>query len=1082
MNLRLIFCAFLLWPLAVSAQFQPAAQSNDWRMVSSEYFDVYYAKGNETSAELVAKFAEKARHEVLVLFDSRPKGRYSLVFMPSQVDLINSNLTLTEQENGPGLFHLQTQRGVVVHPGTTSGLYDQIKREVSGFLMAELAFGDRIGSSLQTQLLFNNALWFKQGLEEFVAEGWTFRDEMWVNSLTSQELLAYALEGEGELHRTIRKSIWYFIAHEYGEQKLSEIIYLVKVSNSIESGVVSVLGITLNTLTARWRDYIVTRAETQRQRRVDLSEWTDVTDIQLPAGFEVVSFAWNTQTEQIAAWLHKNGLFKLFIYGSDGPGWESTPLKMGLNTRESLGMDIHEIPLSWSADGEELVTVLFEPRGRKSLAYLDVSSGKVDDERLGSGLQSVYDLAWSHDGNSVAATILHDGQIDLFTTRAGEANFTAITNDAFDERDPAWSLDDSRIFFASNRDSTSLNGNRAPWLLTEALFDLYVVDRTADNELERITQTAFSDERKPMAVSSFQIKYLTDESGIWNLHRVNVFLKEQEAISNTDIGINAWSGDEENVLLSSPYNGRMHLYKVETSLLTAPSTPELTLLRLEYIAAFQQRMRKLKRQEELAALEEQPAPVETPVVEEPEPAEEEEVAAAEPEEASDEPVRYYIFDEEDQPYDIKRPERSETNTSPTQPRRWSTRTTTRKPQVAPDLAELELTGGDKATGGFAADYLNLGFTFDPLARFGMNLGIGMSDVLNRHKIDLSVQPFIANSFYNLKYSYLPGKIDWYGEANFQNRLFRHQTQLLTDSLLFRYNQARISGGMIFPFSSKTALDARVGLHLHNRIDQQVRRPELLDASDQTVHLGGRLVHKDVEYHQQYRKAGWEAWAGWDSYYSLQQRQFAFHTLSGEVRHYLPLYKQIILASKIGASFTFPNNVNQYYLGGVNDQLFLFALENTDETSVAANAVDTSLYSFQYQQFVTAVRGFRPITRDGSRYLSGNFEVRIPVSRMLRHGLNSNSLYSLELIPFFDVGAVWTEGNPFNQKKPTDTRIITSGNVTIRLQTLKSPFLMGFGSGLRMNILGYSLRGDLAWGIDDRSLTAPMIMISVGKNF
>ena len=1051
-------------------------------MVSSEYFDVYYAKGNQTSAELVAKFAEKARHEVLVLFDSRPQGRYSLVFFPSQIDLINSNLTLTERENGPGLFHLPTQRGAVVHPGTTAGLYDQIKREVSGFLMAELAFGDRIGTSLQTQLLFNNALWFNQGLREYVAEGWTFQDEMQVNSLNSEELLSYALEGEGELHRTIRKSIWYFIAHEYGDQKLSEIIYLVKVSNSIESGIVSVLGITLNTLTARWRDYIVTRAETQRQRRVNLSEWTDVTDIQLPVGFELVSFAWNTQTEQIAAWLHKNGLCRLFIYGVDGPGWESTPLKMGLNTRESLGMDLHELPLSWSANGDELVTVLFEPRGNISLVYLGVNDGRVEKRSLGSAYQSVYDLAWSHDGNSIAATILHEGQIDLFTTRAGEARFTPITNDAFDERDPAWSLDDTRIFFASNRDSTSLAGDRAPWLLTQALFDLYYVDISGNHQLMRITQTAFSDERKPMAVSSFQIKYLTDESGIWNLHRVNFFLKEQEAVSNTDIGVYAWSGDEETVLLASPYHGRLHLYKVETKLLTAPMTPELTLLRLEYIASFQQRMRKLKRQEELAALEQQAA--ELPVAEDPEPIaqEEEEVEVAEPEDPSGEPVRYYIFDEEDQPYDIKRPERSEENTSPTQPRRWSTRTTTRKPQVAPDLSNMDLIQSPKAPGGFAIDDLTLGFTFDPLARFGMNLGLGISDVLNRHHIDLLINPFIANSFYLLKYRYAAGRIDWYGEVNVHNRQFRHQTQLLADSLLFRYSQARLSGGLVFPFSSKTALDARVGVHLHNRVDQQVRRPELLDASDQTAHLGGRLMHKDVEYHQQYRISGWDAWAGWDSYYSLQQRQFAFHTLSGEVRHYLPLYKQIILASKVGASFTFPNSVNQYYLGGVNDQLFLFALENTNETSVSANAVDTSLYSFQYQQFVTAVRGFRPITRDGSRYLSGNFEIRIPVSRMIRHGLNSNSLYSLELIPFFDLGAVWTEGNPFNQKKPTDTRIITSGNITIRLQTLKSPFLMGFGSGARMNILGYSLRGDLAWGIDDQSLTAPMIMISVGKNF
>lgn len=1081
MYLRLIFCALIMLPLSLAAQYQTSAQPKNWQVVSSEHFDVYHQRADEVSAQLVAKLAEQARHEVLILFDVRPKARYSLVFMPSQVDLINSNLELVQPENGPGLFMLPAHRAVVVHPGTTSGLYDNIKKEVTGFLMSEFAYGNRIGSSLQTQLLFNNAPWFKDGLKEYVSEGWTFKDEMWINSLNSQELLSIALEGDGELHRTVRKSIWYFIAHEYGDQKLSEIVYLVKVSNSIESGIVSVLGITLNTLTARWRDYIETRAETQRQRRVDLSGWTDVTDIQLPQGYELVSFVWNTNTEQIAAWMQKEGQFRLFIYGSEGRSWETTPLKMGLQSMQTAGIDLHEIPLSWNSDGSKLVTSISGPRAEKQLVYYTVSNRDTDYEALGSGLQNIFDLAWSHDGKSVAATILREGQIDLFTTRAGEANFRAITNDAFDERDPAWSLDDTRIFFASNRDSAGLDDNRQPWLLTNALFDIYSVDRSDDNRLERITQTAFSDERKPMPISSFQIKYLTDESGIWNLHLMNIFLKEQEAITNTDLGVNAWSGDEESVLLSSPYSGKMHLFRVETELLTAPPTPELTLLRLEYIAAFQAQQRKLKREEEIAQAVAEPEPI-LPVESTPTPAEQEIAEETVVEIEEDEPVRYYIFDEEDQPYDIKRPERTETNTSPTQPRRWSTRTTTRKTQEAPNLDELDISGATVAKNSFAAEYLNLGFTFDPLARFGMDLGVGFSDILNHHKIDVSIQPFVANSFYNARYTYQPGRIDWYGEVGYINRQFRHQTQLLSDSLLFRYNQARIEGGMILPITSKTALNVKGGWHMLNRLDQQVRRSELLDASDQVAIIGARLAHRDVTYTEQYRIKGWEANLNWDSYYSLSQKQFAFHRLSGEARHYLPVYKQIVLASKIGASFTLPNEITQAYLGGVNDQLFLFALENTEQTSVAANAVDTSLYSFHYQQFVTAVRGFRPITRDGSRYLSGNFELRIPISRMMRHGLNSNSLYNLELIPFFDVGAVWTEGNPFSQKKPTDTRIITSGNVTIRLQTLKSPFLMGFGSGLRMNILGYSLRGDLAWGVDDQSLTAPMIMVSVGKNF
>ncbi len=1083
MQLRSLLISLMILPLVAVAQFQPRAQASNWQVVSSEHFDVYHQPVDETSAELVAKLAEKARYEVLMLFDVRPEGRYSLVYFSSPVDLVTSNLSLRIEESGPGLFRLPTNRGVIVHPGTTPGLYDEIKKEVTKFLMNEFAYGNRVGSSIQMQLLLHNAVWFRDGLKEYVSEGWTFRDEMWVNTLASTDLLDMAMEGEGELNRTVRKSIWYFIAHEYGEQKLSEIVYLVNISNSVESGIVSVLGITLNTLTTRWRDYIMTRADTQRNRRVDLSEWNDVMDIPFPGDMTLSTFAWHGPTGQIAAWFHQEGAFRLYIYHTADRNWEATGLQMGTRSAQASHISFRQLPLAWSPGGDELATVLHESKHRKYLVYLNTETGKVRDRSLRGSYQDILDLAWSHDKASLAATILHDGQIDLFTTRAGEADFNAVTNDVFDERDPAWSLDDQRIFFASNRDTSNLKQNRAPWELTESLFDIYAIDRSEGGKLERLTQTSFTNERNPMAISSFQIKYLTDESGIWNLHVMNIFLREQEAVTNIDIGIAAWSGDEESIVMAAPYGGKMKLYRVETDLLTAPPTPELTLLRLEYIAAFQARERKKRRAQEaeIAVRQREQALANAEQEEE---TREPEPEPQQAEEEEEEPVRYYIFDEEDQPYDIQRPSRTETNASnsPTQPRRWSTSTTNRRTQKVPDLADIDLSPASRAGSGFTADYLNLGFAYDPLAGVGLNLGLGFTDVLERHNLEVSVQPFINNSFYHLRYTYKPGRIDWYGEANFMSRQFRHQTQVVSDSLLFKYHRTRVSGGLIFPFSTRAALDLKVGYHNLNRFDQQVRRAELLDAKDHLLHAGATLTYQDVDYQENFRYGGYEGFVNWGSYYSVDQQQFAFHRITGEVSAYTPLYEKITLASRIGASFTFPNTVQQNYLGGVEDQLLLFALDNTELNSVAANSVDTSLHSFMYQQFITQVRGFRPVTRDGSRYLVGNFEVRIPISRLLRHGLNSNSLYNFEFIPFIDVGAVWTEGNPFNQKKPTDTRIITSGNVTIRLQTLKSPFLMGIGTGLRMNILSYSLRGDLAWGIDDQTLTNPMLMISVGKNF
>ncbi|MEM6804386.1 MAG: hypothetical protein AAF696_23505, partial [Bacteroidota bacterium] len=222
--------------------------------------------------------------------------------------------------------------------------------------------------------------------------------------------------------------------------------------------------------------------------------------------------------------------------------------------------------------------------------------------------------------------------------------------------------------------------------------------------------------------------------------------------------------------------------------------------------------------------------------------------------------------------------------------------------------------------------------------------------------------------------------------------------------------------------------------------------------------------------------------GGRSYFSQNAKDFAFHHIHGEVSHFQEIYSKIVLASRVSASFNLPNTATQFYLGSVSNQLALVEFANNNGQPVRNNSVDTSLQNFNFIDFVMPMRGFYPNTRQGSRYIVGNFELRIPLSRLLKSTLNSNALYNLEIIPFLDAGTVWVDGNPFSQKKPTDTQFISTGNISVKLQTLKSPFLIGFGSGLRTNILSYSVRTDIAWGLDDGTLQRPILTVSLGKNF
>jgi len=51
-----------------------------------------------------------------------------------------------------------------------------------------------------------------------------------------------------------------------------------------------------------------------------------------------------------------------------------------------------------------------------------------------------------------------------------------------------------------------------------------------------------------------------------------------------------------------------------------------------------------------------------------------------------------------------------------------------------------------------------------------------------------------------------------------------------------------------------------------------------------------------------------------------------------------------------------------------------------------------------------------------------------------------------------------------------------------VESQKDPLVEGFGFGLRTRLLGYFLRGDLAWGVEDGRIQPPVFYFSLSLDF
>ena len=80
-------------------------------------------------------------------------------------------------------------------------------------------------------------------------------------------------------------------------------------------------------------------------------------------------------------------------------------------------------------------------------------------------------------------------------------------------------------------------------------------------------------------------------------------------------------------------------------------------------------------------------------------------------------------------------------------------------------------------------------------------------------------------------------------------------------------------------------------------------------------------------------------------------------------------------------------------------------------------------------------------------------------------------------------AFWLLGkSPYNKDNPFYTTVYPANPVTITVTRNVEPFVIGYGFGLRARILGYFIRTDWAWGIDDKKVGDRIFYLSIGLDF
>jgi hypothetical protein len=194
----------------------------------------------------------------------------------------------------------------------------------------------------------------------------------------------------------------------------------------------------------------------------------------------------------------------------------------------------------------------------------------------------------------------------------------------------------------------------------------------------------------------------------------------------------------------------------------------------------------------------------------------------------------------------------------------------------------------------------------------------------------------------------------------------------------------------------------------------------------------------------------------------------------DVRNYLKVHREIIWANRFAASTNFGTDKLIYYMGGVDDWI---GSRFNNQMQVDPNE------NYQYQSLATNMRGFSQNIRNGTSFALINSELRIPLFRYLfNRPLRSDFLHNFQIVGFGDIGTAWTGVSPFSEDNNLNQEVIDLGSTVVTLRNRREPVVGGFGVGIRARLLGYFIRIDRAWGVENFQVNDGIWYISLSVDF
>lgn len=384
---------------------------------------------------------------------------------------------------------------------------------------------------------------------------------------------------------------------------------------------------------------------------------------------------------------------------------------------------------------------------------------------------------------------------------------------------------------------------------------------------------------------------------------------------------------------------------------------------------------------------------------------------------------------------------------------------------------------------FTYENLITNFVIDPLRGFSIGLETQMNDMLENFRFFGGIQTAFdwkSGDVYG-EIQYLPHRVDYSARIDRNVIFWEGETNLQ------KYTWQQVELGASLPLTVRTRITVKPFLGYTRYVDRgndvSPATPPVFLPAEQQFYAGSKF---EIVYDNSLTTGlniieGTRGKINMIHYEALGNKQASFTQASIDIRRYQTIYKEIVFAVRGYAGTFFGNAPKSFVLGGMDNWFGnKINYEGTNNPLANTSGFNPNLI---FADFATSLRGFNYATQYGSSVALANAELRIPLVRALAGGpITSNFFRNMQFTGFYDIGTSWTGKPPVNSNSSTQTRVVKGGPFTAEIRDFINPWLYSYGVGFRSMILGYYIKFDLAWPVENYKVKDPRGFVTLGFDF